>query len=111
MDEAMGKMDDLRNQTGEYSDVPSYVYYNEVEKDVTFNGVTFKSVELDWYGLERGETADKSSDYTYMDTWVSPTKIDDEKISSLYTNNPDENQFWPIWQVFIDSSNGMLTND
>ncbi|MDF1548485.1 MAG: hypothetical protein P1P88_11730, partial [Bacteroidales bacterium] len=36
------------------------------------------------------------------------TKITDEKLNSLYTNNPDQNQFWPIWQVFIDNSNGML---
>ena len=40
-----------------------------------------------------------------------PTKIDDAKINSLYTNDPDQNQFWPIWQVFIDASNGMLKND
>jgi hypothetical protein len=43
--------------------------------------------------------------------WVGPTKIDDAKIGSLYTNNPDLNQFWPIWQVFLDASNGKLTND
>ena len=28
----------------------------------------------------------------------------------LYLNNPDDYQFWPIWQIFIDSSNGMLVN-
>nr|WP_321411093.1 RagB/SusD family nutrient uptake outer membrane protein [uncultured Carboxylicivirga sp.] len=111
MAEAKDKMDNLRNQTGEYADVPSVVYYNENVIDKTVFGLSFKSVELDWYGLERGETDDKSSDYTFQETWVSPTKIDDDKIASLYTNDPDQNQFWPIWQVFIDASNGMLTND
>jgi hypothetical protein len=32
-------------------------------------------------------------------------------INSLYQKNPDENQYWPIWQTFIDSSNGQLSND
>ena len=38
-------------------------------------------------------------------------KLEDTLIESLYVNNPDENQYWPIWQIFIDNSNGMLTND
>ncbi|MBS2098422.1 RagB/SusD family nutrient uptake outer membrane protein [Carboxylicivirga linearis] len=109
MDEAKGKMDQLRNQVGDYADVPSILYYSYLDDGET----------LDIYGLERGETDDKSGDYTYQfnteddgdGLWLSPSKINDEKIELLYTNNPDQNQFWPIWQVFIDSSNGMLTND
>ena len=31
-------------------------------------------------------------------------------IEGLYVNNPDQYQFWPIWQTFIDNSNGMLVN-
>ena len=36
----------------------------------------------------------------------------DTKIASLYKVgvNPDQNQFWPIWQTFIDGSGGKLTN-
>ena len=101
MDEAKEKMDDLRNLRGDYADVPSTIYYGYLSDGET----------LDIYGLERGEDEDKSADYEYQETWISDTKIDDEKINSLYTNNPDENQFWPIWQVFIDASNGMLNND
>ncbi|MCU4177265.1 RagB/SusD family nutrient uptake outer membrane protein [Carboxylicivirga sp. N1Y90] len=101
MDEAKIKMDDLRNQVGEYADVPTTVYYSYLADGET----------LDYYGMERGETADKSADYEFQETWVSPTKIEDDKINSLYSNDPDQNQFWPIWQVFIDASNGMLNND
>jgi len=101
MDEAKVKMDNLRNQVGEYADVPTTIYY-----DYLSDGET-----LEYYGLNRGETADKSGDYQFQETYVSPTKITDEKINSLYTNDPDQNQFWPIWQVFIDASNGMLNND
>ncbi|OFY67092.1 MAG: carbohydrate-binding protein SusD [Bacteroidetes bacterium RBG_13_43_22] len=106
MDEAKVKMDNLRNQTGKYSDVPSNLYYKYIADE---DG---KLTKLDIYGLNRGETADMSGTYNYtVAGWVGPTKIDDNKLNSLFTNNPDQNQFWPIWQVFIDASNGMLTND
>jgi hypothetical protein len=52
-----------------------------------------------------------SADYTYTTVYVSTDKLDATKISSLYTNDPDQNQFWPIWQGFIDASNGTLEND
>ncbi len=101
MDEAKVKMNNLRNQLGEYSDVPATVYYRYAADGVT----------LEFYGLNRGETSDMSGTYPTPVAWVGTTKIDDAKINSLFTNDPDQNQFWPIWQVFIDSSNGMLTND
>lgn len=101
MDEAKAKMDNLRNRTGEYADVPAVIYYNYLSDGET----------LDFYGLERGETDDKLSDYEYAEQWATPSQLEDDKINSLYTNDPDQNQFWPIWQVFIDASNGMLNND
>ena len=106
MDEAKVKMDNLRNQSGEYSDVPANLYYRYVADE---DG---RITKIQAYGLNRGETADMSGEYSYSILgWVGPTKIDDAKINGLYTNNPDQNQFWPIWQVFLDASNGMLTND
>jgi hypothetical protein len=106
MDEAKVKMTSLRDLTGEYSDVPANLYYKFVADE---DGQLTK---LSVYGLNRGETADMSGEYPFTVTgWVGPSKIDDAKIGSLYTNNPDQNQFWPIWQVFIDTSNGQLKND
>ncbi len=106
MDEAKVKMDELRNQTGEYADVPSNLYFRYVADE---DGLITK---LDIYGLNRGETADMSGSYSgTLNGWVGPTKIEDNRISTLYVNNPNLTQFWPIWQVFIDSSNGMLKND
>jgi starch-binding outer membrane protein, SusD/RagB family len=98
---AADKMRDLSNLTGNYSDVPSTIYYRYAS-----NGET-----LQIYGLNRGETDDMSGSYTYNASYISTTKLTEAKIASLYTNDPDKYQFWPIWQVFIDSSNGMLTND
>jgi hypothetical protein len=101
MVDAKTKMANLSNRTGEYSDIPSTVYYKYAADGVS----------LSIYGLNRGETADMSGSYTYNALYVGPTKLDATKIGSLYTNDPDANQFWPIWQVFLDASNGMLSND
>jgi len=101
MDEARTKMANLSNRTAEYSDVPATIYYRYAA-----NGTS-----LEFYGLNRGEATDMTASYTYNALYVDPTKLDAPKIATLYTNDPDQNQFWPIWQVFIDASNGSLTND
>jgi hypothetical protein len=101
LDEAKIKMANLSNRTGEYSDVPQTIYYKYAADGVS----------LSFYGLNRGETVDMSGSYTYNALFVGPTKLDATKIGTLFTNDPDLNQFWPIWQVFLDASNGMLSND
>ncbi len=101
LDEAKSKMYELRNSAGEYADVPQTIYY-EI-------GADGESLEL--YGLERGETADRSEDFAFNLPWAVPEELEDEKIETLYVGDPNENQFWPIWQVFIDASNGQLVND
>lgn len=99
LDEAKQKMTNLAAHTGEYATVPATLYYK------------FKAdnVSLDIYGLNRGETVNPGADYTPV-AW---NNLVDTKIASLYKAgvNPDNRQFWPIWQVFIDGSNGKLTND
>lgn len=98
--EAKQKMYDLRNRSGEYSTVPTTLYYRLADDEET----------LEFYGLERGET-DAVSGYTDNMNWAVPGQLNDDKIESLYEGNPDANQFWPIWQVFIDGSAGKLTNE
>ncbi|MEP1890928.1 MAG: RagB/SusD family nutrient uptake outer membrane protein, partial [Cyclobacteriaceae bacterium] len=99
--EAKQKMYDLRTGTGDYAQVPATLYYRLADDNET----------LEFYGLERGEFDDVSTDYSDNISWAQADQLDDEKIESLYVGNPDENQFWPIWQVFIDGSNGQLTSD
>jgi hypothetical protein len=101
MSEAKTKMTALGNREGSYSDVPEKIYYRYASDGES----------LQFYGLNRGETEDRSADYTFNTVYVSTDKLGETKINSLYTNNPDQNQFWPIWQVFIDASNGTLKND
>lgn len=97
--EAKVKMTNLQKREGEYSDVPTTLYYKYKADNET----------LDVYGLNRGETIDPGVEYSAFG-WNS---LDVNKVNSLYKTgvNPDNRQFWPIWQVFIDGSNGKLVND
>lgn len=101
LDEAKVNMNELRNRAGKYSDVPEKVYYRYAEDGET----------LEFYGFNRGETADMSGEYTSQTDYVTPSKLDDEYINTLYTNNPDQNMWWPIWEYFISGSNNTLVND
>lgn len=99
LNQAKEKMFRLQQRTGEYSDVASTLYFKYQADNVT----------LDIYGLNHGETADPGAGYTAFD-WVNLT---DAKINGIYKAgaDPDKRQFWPIWQVFLDGSNGLLIND
>jgi len=102
LDEAKQKMADLSARSGAYADVPSTLYYKYKADNVS----------LDIYGLNRGETTNPGVTYTSL-AWTWTGTAADAKIASLYKPgvNPDNRQFWPIWQVFIDGSNGQLKND
>lgn len=100
LDEAKEKMKQLARREGAYADLPEKLYYKTDEDGET----------LLFYGLNHGETGSAPAGYESV-TWINTEKLTDELIESLYQKNPDENQFWPIWQTFVDSSNGMLSND
>ncbi len=99
LDEAKEKLTNLQNRTGEYANVPSTLYFKYEEDGYT----------LDIYGLNRGETSNPGPEYSAYN-WGEPL---DEIINTIYKPgvNVDNRQFWPIWQVFIDASNGELIND
>ncbi|SHM14209.1 RagB/SusD family nutrient uptake outer membrane protein [Flavobacterium chilense] len=102
LDQAKQKMTNLSARTGEYADVPATLYYKYKSDNVS----------LDIYGLNRGETINPGVTYSSA-TWTWTGTAADAKINSLYKAgvNPDNRQFWPIWQVFLDGSNGQLKND
>lgn len=101
------------NREGKYSELPEKLY---VKND---------GEELLIYGLEFGDNddyyKDNLKDQGYASkSWFSTTdektgevsnKFTQDYIDALYVNDPDKNQFWPIWSYFISNSNGMLTND
>ena len=113
--ETKQKMIALANRSGEYADYPEKVYYNE--------GLDAESTDADGYtiyGLEKGQTdAEGKTTYALNSRLFcyegDATKENDQKINkyinNLYLNDPDTRMFWPIWRVFISSSNGSLVND
>lgn len=106
LNEAKEKMTNLANRTGDYADYPDKIYYT-----TDTDGET-----LIIYGLEKGHTDAEGAALGYPSNkgWFisnDANNLTEAKINSLFLRNPDERQFWPIWQVFLDSSNGQLTND
>ncbi|MBX2898461.1 MAG: RagB/SusD family nutrient uptake outer membrane protein [Cyclobacteriaceae bacterium] len=100
LEAAKAKMYALRDRTGEYATVPSNLYFQYAADN--------ESLQI--YGLNRGETTPPAG-WT-LKTWTNMgTGNGETKINSLFANPPDTKQFWPIWQVFLDGSNGKLTND
>lgn len=99
LNEAKAKMTNLQNRTGEYANVPTTLYYKYEDDEET----------LDIYGLNRNENQNPGPEYSTFD-W---TALTDVQINSIFKEgvNPDNRQFWPIWQTFIDGSNGQLVND
>ena len=123
--ETKQKMTELSSRTGRYANYPKKLYYN--------GGLGAANTDADSYeiyGLEEGQTdAEGKSLYDSSSSWFcyrehadNETKDDKKSVDDnnnkidaylkyLYVNDPDKKMFWPIWKVFIDSSNGMLTND
>ncbi|TDD94090.1 RagB/SusD family nutrient uptake outer membrane protein [Flavobacterium cellulosilyticum] len=102
LDDAKSKMTRFQQRTGEYATVPTTLYFK----------YNTDNVSLIIYGLNRGEITDPGVGYTSLSwAWVGATA--EAKSNSLYKAgaNPDARQFWPIWQVFIESSNNKLVND
>lgn len=93
------KLTDFKNRVGDYANVPTTLFYKYKADNET----------LDIYGLNRGESLNPGSDYSSFE-WNS---LEDIKINALFREgvDPDNRQFWPIWQVFLDGSNGKLIND
>lgn len=100
--EAQEKMKQLARREGRYANLPERIYYKTKEDGET----------LEIYGLNYGDTDEigKSLGYESNKSWLTTENLPDNLIDVLYMNSPNENQFWPIWQTFIDNSNGQLSN-
>nr|WP_276899859.1 RagB/SusD family nutrient uptake outer membrane protein [Pedobacter kyonggii] len=101
--EAKTKLQQLETRQGKYATLPAKIYYRTAA-----NGET---VEI--YGLNFGDTDAQgvALGYTSNKAWTMSAPGDTQAYwDSLYVKDPNKQQFWPIWQVFIDSSNGLLNN-
>src|SRR5690606_22833142 len=104
LNEAKVKLQQLDNREGKYAALPSSIYYRTASDGET--------VEI--YGLNFGDTDTDgaAAGYTSNKTWTLSSSGD--KVTywdALFVRDPNIQQYWPIWQVFLDTSNGKLNND
>lgn len=105
------KLTALANRTGRYAGLPDKVYiYPTTDANL-----------IQYYGLNKGEDdADKikelkdagwESTNWFVDSSTGANLLTEDYINGLYVVQPSTHSLWPIWQNFIDSSNGKLNND
>ena len=106
----------LRTHSGKYAALPEKIYYQTVETEPKPESLVFDEVipgeTVEIYGLELGQTDEIGASLGYVEepmTWAGKDNWAD-KVNGLFVNDPDTRPYWPIWQVFIDNSNGMLVN-
>ena len=111
MDSTKVKMYELRNLSGRYSWMGKKIYYKQNPDDIW---------ELIIYGYNRGETSDPGTGWSVMNNPLAQyddtvagemSQLTQTKIESIYINNPDTKQFWPIPATAITNSQGTLVND
>ncbi|MGQ1891222.1 RagB/SusD family nutrient uptake outer membrane protein [Thermophagus sp. OGC60D27] len=104
LQESAEKLEQLENRQGKYANLPQNIYFQTAEDGET--------VQI--YGLNFGDTDEEGAALGYAEskTWTMESEGDLVTYwDALYRGNPDAQQYWPIWQVFVDTSNGMLNND
>ena len=111
MAEEVEKLNALANRTGRYAGLPDKVYIN----------ATTDAKNIKVYGLNKGEDDNtkiqelKNAGWTsknwFVDNKTGLNILTDDYIQGLYVVKPSTHSLWPIWQTFIDKSNGMLNNN
>lgn len=103
LQEAKDKLKQLEARTGKYAALPTKIYYKTAADNET--------VQI--YGLRFGDTdaAGAALGYPSSKVWTMVAANDASTFAdALFTKDPNKQQYWPIWQVFLDSSNGLLNN-
>ena len=102
--ESQAKLKQLAERTGKYANLPQKIYYQTAADGET----------IIIYGLEFGHTDEEGASLGYESnkSWNLLSESDAVPYYNAITlRDPDLQQYWPIWQYFIDNSNGMLNND
>jgi hypothetical protein len=106
-------MYDLRSLSGEYDWLTGHLYTKPIDFKWKRNGVeyTLSKKALQFYGLQPGENKLDPSGYVeYTDsegkttTWIKEDNLKDDKIESLYLQDPDKYMYWPIFQYNLDAN-------
>lgn len=102
--EAKTKLQQLETRQGKYAALPSKIYYRTATDGET--------VQI--YGLNFGDTDAAGAALGYPSNKAWTLAATGDKITywdALYVKQPNKQQVWPIWQFFLDASNGTLNNN
>ncbi|MDR1024012.1 MAG: RagB/SusD family nutrient uptake outer membrane protein [Prevotellaceae bacterium] len=115
-------LQNLQKREAQYADVPAKVYWRNK------SGGEF----IEFYGLERGENnppTDASWIFPKLEkitgsdtTTLKPASPTERKVSGdsdarpywdrlCVRDDPSKQPYWPVWQYYLDNSNGKLDND
>ena len=106
MAEAKQKLTDLSNRAGSYADLPLKLYFKNEGENIVIYGLNHGDTDAEGAALEG-----YSSTKWFVDSKTNANIITEDYINGLYVGKPSLNCLWPIWQTFIEKSNGLLNND
>jgi hypothetical protein len=103
LDESIADFRDLKSVSGDYAylNTEGDVWYRVVGNEIEFYGFNGERV------APEGEEWIKKGGYIIKDTDGQT----EERASTIYTANPNQHMFWPIFQATIINSQGSLVND
>lgn len=106
MAEAKQKLTDLSNRAGSYADLPLKLYFKNEGENIVIYGLNHGDTDAEGAALEG-----YSSNQWFVDSKTNTNLLTEDYINGLYVGKPSLNCLWPIWQTFIEKSNGLLNND
>lgn len=106
MEEAKQKLTDLSNRAGSYADLPLKLYFKNEGENIVVYGLNHGDTDAEGAALEG-----YSSKQWFVDSKTNTNLLTEDYINGLYVGKPSLNCLWPIWQTFIEKSNGLLNND
>lgn len=106
MAEAKQKLTDLSNRAGSYEDLPLKLYYKNEGENIVVYGLNHGDTDAEGAALDG-----YSSKQWFVDSKTGANLLTEDYINGLYVGKPSLNCLWPIWQTFIEKSNGLLNND
>lgn len=106
MAEAKQKLTDLSNRAGRYADLPLKLYFKNEGENIVIYGLNHGDTDAEGAALEG-----YSSKQWFVDSKTNTNLLTEDYINGLYVGTPSLNCLWPIWQTFIEKSNGLLNND
>ena len=105
LDAAVEDMLALRGRTDGYASLTGDIYYTEAEdaKSIDIHFVTA--------GDEIPKGAELSTDYVSKYDDAKKTGFYTERINGIYTSDPVQHMFWPIFNDTMTNSQGYIKND